>query len=359
MKAALAISFLLLYAPPARAGAGGEALSFLKLDAGARGAALSGAYCAAGDDALSVFYNPAGTALVNKKEMLLGHNEWLEGIRNETLAYVHPLGARLTAFGGINALFSGSMNRYDAVGERNGSFSSLEGAFSAGLSGDLGGDYYGGAALKALTQQAAGRKAMAWSGDAGLLKVIGGWRVGVSAANFGGRLKFGTRGFDLPLMLRAGISRSFTDDFLVSADGVKAGDSGTAAALGAEGRLHAGPKEFFFIRAGYKTGRSRYAGPGFTVGVGLKNRGLRVDYAFAPYGDLGDAHRVTVALSLGGLRPEEVKKHPYGDLPAPRRRKPAPASLKAPAPGKAEVEKKEKAKDKKKEKKGSEVYFMW
>ncbi len=359
MKAALAIYFLLLSAPPARAGAGGEALPFLKLDAGARGAALSGAYCAAGDDALSVFYNPAGTALADKKEILLGHNEWLEGIRNETLAYVHPLGARLTAFGGVNALFSGSMNRYDAAGDKNGTFSSLEGAFSAGLSGDLGRDYYGGAALKALSQQAAGRKAMAWAGDAGLLKVAGGWRVGISAANFGGRLKFGTRRFDLPLVLRAGVSRIFSEDFLVSADGVKAGDSGAAAALGAEGRLHAGPKEFFFIRAGYKTGRSRYAGPGFTVGLGLKNRDLRVDYAFAPYGDLGDAHRVTVALSFGAPRPEEVKKHPYGDLAVPRRRKAAPASLKPPAPRKTEAEKKEKGKDKKKEKKGSEVYFMW
>ena len=134
MKTVFALLLLVLSVAPARAGAGTEALPFLKLDPGARGAALSGAYCAAGDDALSVFYNPAGTALLGKKEILLGHNEWLEGIRNETLAYVQPLGARLTAFGGVNALFSGSMNKYDSVGEKAGTFSSLEGAVSAGLS---------------------------------------------------------------------------------------------------------------------------------------------------------------------------------------------------------------------------------
>ena len=79
-----------------------------------------------------------------------------------------------------------------------------------------------------------------------------------------------------------------------------------------------------------------------------------MDYAFAPYGDLGDAHRVTVALRFGGQRPEEVKKHPYGDLPKPAKRKAAPASLKRETPKEAAPEKK-----KKKEKKGSEVYFMW
>ncbi len=354
MKTAFALLIMILSAVPAGAGAGAgaEALPFLKLDAGARGAALSGAYCAAGDDALSVFYNPAGTALLGKKEILLGHNEWLEGIRNETLAYVQPLGARLTAFGGVNALFSGSMNKYDSAGEKAGTFSSLEGAVSAGLSGALGNNFYGGAALKALSQQAAGGKALAWAGDAGILKTGGEWRFGASASNFGGRLKFGSRAFDLPLILRAGLSRSFQGNFMVAVDGVKAGEAGAALAVGAEGRLRAGPREYFLFRAGYKTGRSRYAGPGFTAGVGLTNRELRVDYAFAPYGDLGDAHRVTVALRFGKQRPEEVKRHPYGDL-RPAKRKAAPASLRE-TPKEAAPDKK-----KKKEKKASDVYFMW
>ena len=195
---------------------------------------------------------------------------------------------------------------------------------------------------------------MAWAGDAGLLKTGGEWRFGVSASNFGGRLKLGSRAFDLPLILRAGLSRSFQENFMVSVDGVKAGEAGAAVAAGAEGRLRAGPREYFLIRAGYKTGRSRYDGPGFTAGVGLTNRDLRVDYAFAPYGDLGDAHRVTVAFRFGEQRPAEVKRHPYGDLPKPARRKAAPASLKRETPGEAAPEKK-----KKKDKKAGEVYFMW
>ena len=349
MNIAAAFFLLLLSAPPARAGAGSEALPFLKLDAGARGAALSGAYCAAGDDALSVFYNPAGTALTAKKEILLAHNEWLEGLRNETMAYVHPIGPRLTAFGGFNALFSGSMNRYNSVGYKTGTFNAMEAAVSAGVSVGFGLDYFGGAAVKVLSQQAAGGKASAWAGDAGLLKAAGDWRIGVSASNFGGRLKFGSRGFELPLILRAGVSRNFLQNYMVTVESVKAGRAAAASALGAEARVHSGPKEYFFLRAGYKTGRSRNAGPGFTAGVGLTNRDLRVDYAFAPYGDLGDAHRVTVALRFGELRPEEVPEHPQ--LPPVRGyNRVKPTSL---------LEEPKKEKKKKKKKAAGDDYFMW
>lgn len=350
----LAALLLLCLAAPVKGGAGGDALAFLKIDAGARGAALSGAYAAAGDDALSVFYNPAGTALTGKKEALFGHNEWLQGLRNEILAYAHPLGARLTAFGGANILLSGKMDRYDTAGTRQDYFSALEGAFSAGLSGKLAPDFYGGAALKALTQQAAGDKAFSLAGDAGFVTVSGPWRLGASFSNFGGRLKFGDKAFPAPAILRGGVAFSFLDNYLVSADAVKAGQSATAGAFGAEARVLTGPKEYFIFRAGYKTGRSRYAGPGFTAGVGVASRDLRVDYAFVPYGDLGAAHRATISLRFGAARPEEMLNSVYGDRPKPR-------IVKAP-PQKREPEKKEEKK-KPEEKKGKkdpgEVYFMW
>jgi hypothetical protein len=354
MKTIGVLTLLLFAAAPARAGAGGDALPFLKMDVGSRGAALSGAYCAAGDDALSVFYNPAGTALAEKKQILLGHNEWLEEIRNETIAYLHPLGPRLTLFGGVNLLMSGSMRRYDAAGTDTGSFSALESAVSLGASAALLEDFYGGAAVKVLSQEAAGKKAMAWAGDAGLLKLYGDWRIGAAVSNFGTGMKLGARRFDLPLMLRGGVSRTFLENYTVSADAVKAGKSETAGAFGAEARLATAPKEYFFIRGGYKTGRSRYAGPGFTAGVGLANRDFRIDYAFAPYGDLGDSHRFTVSLSFGKPRPEWVRRPRYRDLPPTReelQKKPARRAAPAAAP--------EKGKKKKIDRSKGTDYFMW
>ncbi len=156
--------------------------------------------------------------------------------------------------------------------------------------------------MKALYQAADGASAMAWAGDAGLLKIYERWHFGLSASNFGSHMKLGSTAFNLPLTLRAGVSSAVTERILISADAVKAGESGAAGAFGAEAELPSGPHEAFYLRACYRTGRSSNAGSGFSAGLGLRGRDLRLDYAFVPYGDLGDAHRVTIALSFGAAR---------------------------------------------------------
>ncbi len=343
---------LLIAAPPLRAETGTTALSFLKMDFGARSAAMGGAYCASGDDALAVFYNPAGTALVSRKEILLGHNEWLEGIRNESVAYVQPLeDSSISIFGGVNALLSGSMDKYDTTGKADGSFSSMEGAGSLGLAAGLGNGYYGGIAAKALSQSADGASAMAWAGDAGLLKVSGRLRFGLSASNFGSSMKLGTTAFSLPLMLRGGVSAAIANRIRVSADAVKAGETGVIGAFGAEAELPSNPHEAFYLRGGYRTGRSANAGPGFSAGLGLRSGDLRVDYAFVPYGDLGNAHRLTIAFSFGGRRPAPEEKLPYKMV----QHRPGAAQT-APA---AQQKKKKKQAEKKDEKASRPAYFTW
>lgn len=342
----LAALILLFSAPVAKAGPAGDAMPFLKVDAGARGAAMSGAYSALGDDALSVFYNPAGTALLHRKEVLLGHTEWLDGIRNELLAYAQPLGPRFTAFAGVNALLSGSMTRYDGDGVPDGSFSALEAAVSAGVSADLGGGFYGAAAIKDLSQQAAGYKASAFAGDAGLLKRAGDWRIGAAVANYGSRLKLGSDSFDLPRILRAGVSYTYLKNYTLAAEAVKAGFSGATAAVGAEARLNTGPGEYFFLRAGYRTGRSSYAGSGATAGAGVSGGAFRLDYAYAPYGELGDTHRVTLSFRFGAERPAEFSRSSYYGLPPPR---PEPEG----STGKSGKQEKQKGT------RAGGVYFMW
>ena len=66
------------------------------------------------------------------------------------------------------------------------------------------------------------------------------------------------------------------------------------------------------VRVGYSSRND--AGPGVTAGVGWLHRGMRVDYAFVPYGDLGFGHRVSAAFRWGGT-----------DEAPPRRAAPAPA----------------------------------
>ena len=348
-----AILLLCLCAPQLRAGTGTTALPFLKLAQGARPAAMGGAYCAAGDDVWSVFYNPAGAALAQRQEIALAHNEWLEGMRNESAVYEGPSGPDATLFAGLNALFSGAMDKLDVSGAETGSFSSQEGALSLGAATALGSGYYGGAALKGLYQRTTVGSAYAWAGDAGLLKVEGDWRFGLSAANFGTRLKLGSTAFPLPLVLRGGIAWNYMQRLTITADGVKAGESAAAPAVGAEGQIPTGPDGAFYVRAGYTGGRSRFTGSGVTAGLGLRNGDLSVDYAYAPYGELGDAHRITIAVRFGGER-QKAQKRRYA---APQRKvvRPAPAADNG-EPAKAEPAKRKAAAG---NGSGKDVYFMW
>jgi hypothetical protein len=41
-----------------------------------------------------------------------------------------------------------------------------------------------------------------------------------------------------------------------------------------------------------------YAGGNFSAGLGLVFDDLSVDYAFAPYGELGDTHRASFKLRM-------------------------------------------------------------
>ncbi|MDT8287562.1 MAG: hypothetical protein RQ748_10655, partial [Elusimicrobiales bacterium] len=188
MKVLAAIFALLLPAAPAAAESGVEAMPFLKLDAGPGPAAMGGAYCAAGENAVAVFYNPASAGLAGRAEVYLGHSEWLEGLRVESLSYVQPYGHRLTFFGTLNALFSGAMKKYDASGGVLGDFDAREYALGGGLAYYLGAGWYSGAAVKLLNQSVDGSGGTGWAGDAGLLKKWERWSAGISVANLGGSI---------------------------------------------------------------------------------------------------------------------------------------------------------------------------
>ncbi|MEI7530038.1 MAG: PorV/PorQ family protein [Elusimicrobiota bacterium] len=309
--------------PASAAGTGSEALSFLKIDTGARAAALGGAYAALGDDASSVFYNPAGTAFVDRKEFIFSHDQWLDGLQHESVVYVQPVNTVYTAFAGTNLLLSGEMDRLDASGDKLEDFQTVEGELSLGFAADLGRDWLAGAAFKGLSQAGFGRKASTVAGDAGVLAGFGRLRLGASVSNLGGAIKFGSYTFQLPVIMRAGASQALNDHLWLAADYVKAGSAGGALCAGAEAALNMKADELFFVRAGYRTGRTGAAGGSFTAGVGLREKDMRLDYAYVPYGVLGVTHRLSLSINFGVVRDQlpKIKHYPRG-YAVPREREP-------------------------------------
>ena len=61
--------------------------AFLQIGDGARPLALAGAYTAASGSVDSIYYNPAGLAELDGKELTLTHSAWLEGTTFDVVSY--------------------------------------------------------------------------------------------------------------------------------------------------------------------------------------------------------------------------------------------------------------------------------
>ena len=104
---------------------------------------------------------------------------------------------------------------------------------------------------------------------------------------------------NLPLLIKGGVARSFLDGKLAAAADVDwlAYDERFYLDLGAEYLLGKG----LAFRAGYQLGRSQDELGGLTglgAGLGLKFDRFTLDYAYVPFGDLGDTHRMTLGFTF-------------------------------------------------------------
>lgn len=305
-----------------------NAASFLEIDAGARGAAMGGAFTAVADDASSVFYNPAGPALVRSQELMLSHSQWLEGLWNDQISYVQPVSDKLTFFTGVAALAGPPLDKLDIAGNKTGSFMAFDGAIGLGAALVLGEDLYGGVNFKTICQQVDNGRALAYAGDVGFIKQAKILRIGASVQNVGTKMKLYQESFDLPLTYRVGAAFRILDKYWLSAESVKIGKNGAVVSAGAEGEIPFTKTEVGYLRVGYRGGRAKNTGAGISGGIGIKAGPLYADYAFSPFGDLGDTHRLTIGFKFGKDRdeanPGKSERPAYNDAkPSPEPEIPA------------------------------------
>ncbi|OGS62257.1 MAG: hypothetical protein A3J79_01590, partial [Elusimicrobia bacterium RIFOXYB2_FULL_62_6] len=285
--------------------------------------------------------------------------EWFAGLRNEHFAYVHPKSERFTFFTGLNLFLSPALDKYDANGLKTGTFSAMDGSLSAGLAFAFSPDFCAGLTAKGVYQQADKETAYAYAADLGFIRKFENLKLGLAVLNLGTPVKLYKDSFALPLTFRGGAAYRVNERIWFAADAFQTG-AGLGFAGGAEGELAVTPAETAFVRLGYKGGGAESAGSGITAGVGLKSGELRFDYAFAPYGDLGDSHRLTISFKFGGerefltrekkLRQVYRKAENAEAVTKEKKGRPAPAKKAAPAKdnGKKTPPKREK-----------EIYFMW
>lgn len=304
--------------------AGTTSATFLKLGVGARAVAMGGAFTAVADDPYSIYWNPAGLAtLEGEKNVGFFHNDHFQGLKQEFMLYTAPAeglpflkkrGPRSGVWGlGLDYFYTPKdMERRSGLNENDplapispveGKFGAYDLAFSAGYGWKHERGLSLGAAVKVIRQSIDTKSAGSAALDLGALKEFS-WlgkdfTAGFSVQNIGPGIKFISRRYDLPLVFKAGLSRRLPDSgALFSLEADKPIDNYPSFVFGAEYPLV--PR--LALRTGYRyrhTGNELGSWSGFSTGAGLAFGRFSFDYAFSPFGDLGNSHRFSLNAAFG------------------------------------------------------------
>jgi tetratricopeptide (TPR) repeat protein len=145
--------------------------------------------------------------------------------------------------------------------------------------------------------------------DLGVL--VRGWmpelNLGATLRNVGAPMKFKEQGYALPLAMDlGGAYRFWKKSFLWTLDLSMPYQSELSVKTGCEYNF----EDMLFLRAGYRYSASLTslgALAGITAGIGFTISDYTLDYAYTPYGALGDVHRIALTFPFGRSSVDEEK----------------------------------------------------
>lgn len=314
---------------------GTTSAAFLRIPVGARAAGMGSSFVSMTDDPTALFWNPSIISSVNNNSLVLDHSAWLPGINFDFVGVVVPMG-ELGTFGISTTILHTDEMEVTTPTEPMGTGEKFTASsFSVGFSYSryLMDKFSIGGTFKYIRETIFNSYASGIAFDVGTIyeTPFAGIRLGASISNFGTKMrmtgedlnvrvdiapdqegnnqsvvgKLNTDEFDLPLIMRIGISGEVleTEDvrLTLSADGVNPNDNSQSLDLGAElGLLN----EKIRIRSGYKNLFLEENEFGFTYGVSINEINLlgsvliTVDYAFQDFVHLGNANRFTLAIKF-------------------------------------------------------------
>ncbi len=288
---------------------------FLKIGPGARPAGMGEAFSAVADDVHAIYYNPAGLAALKSVEVTGMHNEHFQDVDYEFAAVAVPL-LRWTstrkdsnAYGVLGfSVTNLSVGRIERRGltetdTPDSSFGANDFAYSLAYAYAF--PYTGlslGGAAKYVESDIDTVHAGAVAADLGAL-----YRMDLMALSFGVRhlgteQRFSHMSDPLPTTMFAGASYRFSPKLMGALEATVPRDGNPRLAAGGEYR-HAFNKEVRgAVRAGYTSpiSRSTTAGGlyGGTFGLGMGFGRFSFDFAWLPFGDLGNSFRYSLHVKF-------------------------------------------------------------
>jgi hypothetical protein len=299
-------------------------LQFLKVDVGARAAAMAGAFTEMSGDATVMFYNPSGIAEIESNiDVFAGQTMWIADIKYNTAAVVKNLGGKWGSIG-IGLIYA---DYGDDIIETQFTTANTAGYIETGRTVGIGAYAAGLNYARKLTEKffvgAQARYVAQWLGystmndnsrkknevsglsfDFGTTFYPGfkSFKFGMSIRNFSKEYKYEKESFNLPLTFTIGVAMDmmdFTDQedhsLWIAVDAIHPRDYSERMHLGTE-YWYMG---MFAVRAGYKF---NYDEEGISAGVGFKYNvsglDMRLDYAYTDFGVFDPVNRISVGFAF-------------------------------------------------------------
>lgn len=299
---------------------GTSGAQFLKIGPGARPAGMGEAFSAVSDDIHGLYYNPAGLASLRAVEFGGMHNQYFQSLDYNFGAVAVPL-QRFRhkkeempedANGVLGlAVYNLSVNDLQRRGLSDsniptGTFGASDSAYALSYARRMGKGLSLGVTGKAIMQKIDDKSATSFAMDAGALlrrecaaRVSGDCAVSAGLRNLGTRPKFDRISDPLPLLLYTGGSFRMFHRLTLALDLDFPRDNDMQVAVGAE-YTHPFSEAFnASLRGGYFTQNTDPSGlAGLSLGAGLGYKQVSFDFAWVPFGVLGNTFRYSVLLKF-------------------------------------------------------------
>ena len=317
---ALGLSLLVPAAAFAGTGDGGtSAAGVLRLAPRGAAAALGEAYVARSGVIEALHYNPGGLTRIGKAQIQMQHNDYLLDMKSDYAAGAFSAG-RWTLGSSLLILDQGTFTRRTISNPAGtGRFSAGAQMLSFAVSRQFGERVSVGGAGRVFREKLDNISRTGESFDLGVhtIAIEDLLEFGAAIRNMGPAVKFDRDEENLPLDISLGlhVPRLFVRGLKVSTSLSFVRRQEPEFGAGIE----YGVMNMAFLRFGYNSRND--LGSGLTAGLGFHVGGFQLDYAYVPFNDAGNSHRLSMTLAFGRpprFEPQEPQAHDRNVHSAPR-----------------------------------------